>query len=129
LHRARIVQVRGRSARVLAIPVSVPSIISVNTTSQRRHRCRPAPSSSWMSTRLSPIGETPEPGAAAVGAAMKRGGALVVPQFGSAVAEAQAMRVVPGLAGAAVGLPVLHRGAGGLEALGLGWRVQPRMQR
>jgi hypothetical protein len=52
---------------------------------------------------------------------------LVVPQSVSAAAEAQAVRVVPGLAGVAVGLPVLHRGAGGLKALGLGWRVQPWM--
>ena len=63
------------------------------------------------------------------GQAMGRGGGLVVPQSGSAVAEAQAVRVVPGLAGVAVGLPVPHRGAGGLKALGLGRRVQPRMQR
>jgi hypothetical protein len=54
---------------------------------------------------------------------------LVVPQSVSAAAEAQAVRVVPGLAGVAVGLPVLHRGAGGFKALGLGWRVQPWMQR
>ena len=63
------------------------------------------------------------------GQAMGRGGGLVVPQSRSAVAEAQAVRVVPGLAGVAVGLPVPHRGAGGLKALGLGRRVQPRMQR
>jgi hypothetical protein len=61
--------------------------------------------------------------------AMGRGGGLVVPQSGSAVAEAQAVPVVPGLAGVAVGLPVPHRGAGGLKALGLGRRVQPRTQR
>jgi len=61
--------------------------------------------------------------------AIGRGGGLVVPQSGSAVAAAQAVRVVPGLAGVAVGLPVPHRGAGGLKALGLGRRVQPRMQR
>ncbi len=48
---------------------------------------------------------------------------------GSAVGEAQAARIVPGLAGVAVGLPVRHRGTAGLEALGLGWRVQPRMPR
>jgi hypothetical protein len=32
---------------------------------------------------------------------------------------ALAVRVVPDLAGVAVGLPVLHRGAGGLKALGI----------
>ena len=46
-----------------------------------------------------------------------------------AAAEAQAVRVVPGLAGVAIGLLVLHRGAGDLKALGLGWCVQLRMQR
>jgi hypothetical protein len=50
-------------------------------------------------------------------------------QSGSAAAEAQAVHVVPGLAGVAVGLPVPHRGAGGLKALGLDRRVQPRIQR
>jgi hypothetical protein len=50
--------------------------------------------------------------------AMSRGGALVVPQSGSAVADAQSVRVVPGLAGVAVGLPFRHRGAGGPETLG-----------
>jgi hypothetical protein len=33
------------------------------------------------------------------------------------------------MAGVAVRLPVLHCGAGRVKALGLGWRVQPRMQR
>ena len=73
--------------------------------------------------------ETPEAGAAAVGSAMRRGSGLVVPQSRSAVAEAQAVRVVPGLAGVAIKLPVPHRGASGLKALGLGRRVQPGMQR
>jgi hypothetical protein len=53
---------------------------------------------------------------------------LVVPGPSSA-AEAQAARVMPGLAGVAVRLPIRHRGAGGLEALGLDRRVQRRMQR
>ena len=43
-------------------------------------------------------------------------GALAVPRSGSAAAQALAVRVVPGLAGGAVSLPVHHRGAGGLEA-------------
>jgi hypothetical protein len=55
--------------------------------------------------------------------------ALVAPQSGSAMVEAQAVRVVPGLAGLAIGLPVRHRGAGGIKAFGLDRRVQPRMPR
>jgi hypothetical protein len=63
----------------------------------------------------------------ALGSAMRPGGALVVPQSDSAKAEDQAVRVVPGSAGVAVGFPV-PIAAGRRQALGLDWPVQPQMQ-